>query len=260
MSQFTFDERVVAELEVLYRSRDVKRRRALVLEALAAAPGEAVLDVGCGPGYYVAAVADAVGPHGSVTGVDASPDMLAVAARRTEGLANVNLREGGATQLPVPDGGFDAVLTVQVLEFVEDATTALAELHRALRPGGRVLVWDVDWGTVSWHSSDQERMRRVLQAWDAHLVHPSLPRTLGPRLRAAGFGDVEATGHVFATDELSGETYGGYMTGMIERFTAGHADVGPDVAAAWAAEQRDLAAAGEFFFSCVQFCFTARRP
>ena len=260
MSQFTVDERAVAELEVLYRSRDVVRRRALVLDALAPAAGETILDVGCGPGFYVAAAAEAVGPGGSVTGVDRSPDMLAAAARRVEGHPHVTLLEGDALKLPVPDAAFDAALSVQVMEYVEDATAALAEIRRTLRPGGRVLIWDVDWGTVSWHSADQDRMARVLQAWDAHLVHPSLPRTLGTRLRAAGFADVEAAGHVFSTDELSEETYGGYMTRLIEGFTARHPEIGPDVAAAWGAEQRDLAAAGEFFFTCVQFCFTARRP
>jgi ubiquinone/menaquinone biosynthesis C-methylase UbiE len=260
MSQLNFDERVIADLEILYRSRDVRRRRALVLEALAPAPGEAILDVGCGPGFYVAEAAEAVGSGGSVTGVDQSPDSLAAAARRVAGHPHVTLLEGDALQLPVPDATFDAALSVQVMEYVGDATFALTEMHRALRPGGRVLVWDVDWGTVSWHSADQERMARVLQAWDAHLVHPSLPRTLGARLRAVGFTDVEATGHVFSTDELSGETYGGYMTRIIEGFTARRPEIGPDVAAAWAAEQRDLAATGEFFFTCVQFCFTARRP
>jgi ubiquinone/menaquinone biosynthesis C-methylase UbiE len=260
MSQWNFDEKVAAELEVLYRSRDVLRRRAIVLDALAPQPGEAVLDVGCGPGYYVAAAAEAVGPEGAVTGVDSSGAMLAAAARRVEAHPHVTLLEGDALKLPVDDAAFDAALSVQVFEFVEETAAGLAELRRALRPGGRLLIWDVDWGTVSWHSADQERMRRVLKSWDAHLVHPSLPRTLRAQLRAAGFVDVEATGHVFATDELSGETYGGYMTTMIERFTARQPDVGPELAAAWGDEQRALAAAGEFSFSCVQFCFTARRP
>ena len=42
---------------------------------------------------------------------------------------------------------------MQVLEYVSDPAAALADLHRALRPGGRLVVWDVDWSTVSWHST-----------------------------------------------------------------------------------------------------------
>ena len=52
MSQLVFDEKIVEQLEILYRSRDVLRRRKLVYEALGAQPGDRVLDVGCGPGFY----------------------------------------------------------------------------------------------------------------------------------------------------------------------------------------------------------------
>ena len=82
MSGLEFDERVVEALEFVYTTRDVLRRRALVREALAPEPGERILDVGCGPGFYVAELLDEVGPEGAVVGVDASDASLAMAARR----------------------------------------------------------------------------------------------------------------------------------------------------------------------------------
>jgi SAM-dependent methyltransferase len=193
-------------------------------------------------------------------GVDVSPQMLAVAAKRCERFPNVAFHEGEATALPVEEASFDAALCVQVLEYVPDATAALAQMRRALRPGGRVVVWDVDWGTLSWHSEDPERMARVLRAWDEHLTHPSLPRTLAARLRAAGFEQVGAEGHVFATTTLDPEAFGtGVVLTMVEQFAAGRPSVGPAEAAAWAAEQRDLGARGELYFACTQFCFTGVR-
>ena len=75
--QIEFDERIAAQLEVVYRTRDIKRRRALAQEALVPQPGDEVLDVGCGPGFYVVDILDIVGANGSVTGVDASAAMLA---------------------------------------------------------------------------------------------------------------------------------------------------------------------------------------
>jgi hypothetical protein len=102
-------------------------------------------------------------------------------------------------------------------------------------------------------------MARVLAAWDAHLSHPALPRTLAVQLRAARFEDVLVEGHTFATTELAPDTYGGAITGFVEEYVAG---LGQDEAAdarAWGAEQRELAQRGEFFFACVQFCFAAKR-
>ncbi len=257
MSQLVFDEKIVEQLEVLYHSRDVLRRRKLVYEALGAQPGDRVLDVGCGPGFYSRELLDQVGPEGSVTGVDASPQMLAVARRRSEGFGNARFEEGDATALPVEGESFDRALSVQVLEYVADITTTLGEMHRALRAGGRVVIWDVDWATLSWHSEDPDRMARVLQAWDEHLAHPSLPRTLTASLTAAGFEDVRMEGHAFATAELSEETYGGAALPVIERYVRQQGS--PDVDA-WASEQRALGEGGQFFFACIQFCFSGTKP
>ena len=254
MSQLEFNEQLAAEMEVIYRGRDILRRRALVHEALEASPGDRVLDAGCGPGFYASETLDRVGSDGSVVGVDASEAMLAVAAKRCEGHANVAFHQGDVTALPVADADFDRALSVQVLEYVDDIPAALAELNRVLRPGGRLLLWDVDWATVSWHSEDPARMRRFLAAWDEHLSDPVLPRTLSAQLRGAGFEDVELAGHAFATDDVSPETYPGGLLKLMSDY------VGGDEAGAWAHEQRDLQARGESYFACIQFCFTATRP
>ncbi|MBA3261963.1 MAG: methyltransferase domain-containing protein [Thermoleophilaceae bacterium] len=259
MAELEFNERLSEQMEVVYSKRDLLRRRGLVHEALGAAPGERIIDAGCGPGFYVAELLDRVGPAGEVVGVDASPQMLALAAKRCEGHANGSFHEGDATSLPVESEAFDRALSVQVLEYVADVPAALAELHRVLRPGGRVLIWDVDWATVSWHSGDPDRMEHVLRAWDEHLSDPSLPRTLAARMRAA-FEAVEVEGHSFATDDLTSETYAGALLPLIEDYVAARESIGAEQAAAWAAEQRELAERGESFFACIQFCFTATRP
>jgi arsenite methyltransferase len=257
MSQLVFDDKIVEQLEVLYRSRDVLRRRKLVYDALDAQPGDRILDAGCGPGFYTRELLDKVGPSGSLVSVDRSAQMLAVARRRCEGHANVAFEETDVTDLPVESEGFDRALSVQVLEYVEDFGAALAEMHRALRPGGRAVIWDVDWATVSWHSEDPARMARVLAVWDEHLAHPSLPRRLSAGLRAAGFEDVRMEGHAFATTELSEQTYGGAALPVIERYVR---QQGSDDVDAWADEQRTLGERGQFYFACLQFCFSATRP
>jgi SAM-dependent methyltransferase len=260
MSELAFDDDASSRLEGIYRIEDAVRRRRIAREALGASPGERILDVGCGPGFYCAELVEEVGPSGSVVGVDGSAAMLALAARRCDGLGNVELHEGDAVSLPVKDASFDAALCIQVLEYVADTTRGLAEIHRALRPGGRVVLWDIDWATASLHSDDPVRMERVLRAWDEHLVHRSLPRTLGPRMRSAGFVDVQMKAHPFATIDFDAEAYGAALIPFVAAFVVGRNGITDQEAAAWVAEQQELGARGEFFFASTQFCFTATKP
>jgi len=259
VSGLDFDEPIAKRIEAMYLTRDAGRRRRLVREALSAAPGERILDAGCGPGFYCAEIAPEVGPQGSVVGIDSSAPMLALAERRCAPHANVELRAGDVGALPVADGEFDAALCVQVLEYVPDATAALADIGRALRPGGRALVWDVDWATVSIHAEDAALSDRVLRAWDQHLVHPSLPRTLAPRLRAAGFSSVAMVGHAFTALEFDPELYSVALLPTIAEFVAGREGITEAQAQGWLDEQRRLGERGAFYSAITQFCFTATK-
>lgn len=259
MSQLVFDDDLSRRLESMYSKRDFQRRRRLVLDALSARPGDRVLDVGCGPGFYLAELLETVGPQGAAVGIDGSTEMLGLAEQRCEQYPNAVFHVADANSLPVDDASFDAALSVQVLEYVGDVDQALAEIHRALRPGGRVVVWDTDWSTVSWHSADAERMASVLKAWDAHLSHPSLPRTLARRLRSVGFDGVTAEAHAFATVEFSPESAAVSLMPAIEKYVAGREGMTEEEARSWAEEQRELGERGEFFSAAIQFCFTATR-
>ncbi len=261
MTQLAFDEDVARQIEALYLTRDAGRRRRLVREALGTQPGDRVLDVGCGPGFYCLEIAEEVGPDGQVLGIDAAEPMLALARRRCEACDNVTFKQGDVLSLPVENESFDRALCVQVLEYVEPATAALSEINRTLQPGGRVVIWDIDWGTVVWHSSDPTRTQQILDAWDHHLVHPSLPRSLAPRLREAGFQQVEATGHVFSTvSTLDPETYGGAIIPIIASYVTSSRLIDEDAVRSWVKDQQELSERGEFYFAGVQFCFSGVKP
>lgn len=255
-----FDVDGAAKLERLYSSSaDILRRRRLVSQAVAAAPAERLLDVGCGPGFYVAELADRVGDSGHVTGVDSSQPMLAMAAQRTEGRSNVTLLNGEATDLPVADGSVDAALSVQVYEYIDDIGGALGEMFRVLRPGGRLVVWDVDWSTVSWYSAEADRMARVLRVWDEHLSDPALPQRLAAEMSDAGFVDVQAEGHAFVNTDAGSDAYSGAILPLVEAFVAEHGVTVED-ATGWRSELEALSAANRYFFAVIQFCFSATRP
>ena len=106
-------------------------------------PGEHVVDVGCGAGLDSLIAAGMVGPTGKVIGVDMTPAMLARAGAAATQRSNVEFRGGYAESLPVPDGWADVVISNGVLNLVPDKTSALAEMARVLKPGGRQQVADI---------------------------------------------------------------------------------------------------------------------
>ncbi|MGX9178087.1 methyltransferase domain-containing protein [Mesorhizobium sp. BHbdii] len=99
--------------------------------------GDRALDVACGTGALTLAAAEIAGPSGSVVGLDANPEMLAVARRKP---VQIEWLEGTAEALPLPNNSFDAVVSQFGLMFFEDKPKALAEMMRVLRPGGRLAV------------------------------------------------------------------------------------------------------------------------
>jgi arsenite methyltransferase len=109
-----------------------------VIELAPLAPGARVLDIATGTGLVAMVAAEIVGPTGSVTGIDISPEMLALARqKRPEGdLASVDFREGDAERLEFPDQSFDIVLCASSLYYVPDMMAALREARRVLVPGG----------------------------------------------------------------------------------------------------------------------------
>ncbi len=114
-----------------------------VLGALAA--GEDVLDVGCGAGMDTLIAAQMVGPTGSVTGVDMTPEMAAKARRSVAEmkLGTVTIVEGSAERMPFADASFDVVISNGVIDLIPDKDAVFSEIMRVLRPGGRIQLADV---------------------------------------------------------------------------------------------------------------------
>jgi SAM-dependent methyltransferase len=117
----------------------------VLLERAALRPGEAILDVATGPGTVARLAAEKVGPRGRVVGADISEAMIAIARGKppSTGGASIDFIVSPAAALAVEDGAFDVVTCQQGLQFFPDRPAAVREMHRALKPGGRVVaaVW-----------------------------------------------------------------------------------------------------------------------
>jgi SAM-dependent methyltransferase len=252
-----FDEATSRRVEAAYTSADVVGQRRAVLAMLGLAPGERVLDVGAGPGFLTAEMAEAVGPRGDVVGLEPSESMRALAERRElpAGSAPVRHVDGDATKLPFGDDEFDVVTSTQVYEYIADMPAALAEARRVLRPGGRLFVLDTDWDSVVWHSSDPARMRRILTTWDQHLVDPYLPRHLPRLLRDAGFSVREVRTLPLLTVGWNEATFVAGLIGFVAAFVPGRDGITAEEVAEWADDLRGLGE--DFFFSLNRYLFLA---
>ena len=121
-------------------------------------PGESVLDIACGTGIMARVAKERVGGGGLVVGVDISSDMLSVARNVSPG---IEFREGSAAALPLQEREkFDVVVCHQGFQFFADKTAAVAQMHRALKHGGKLAV-------ATWRSDEESpflyELRRVAE-------------------------------------------------------------------------------------------------
>jgi ubiquinone/menaquinone biosynthesis C-methylase UbiE len=114
-------------------------------DVLAPQPGERILEIGPGTGYYTLDLADWVGAEGTVEIFDLQQEFLDHVMRRAKerGVVNVTPTQGDATELPYAADSVDAVVLTAVLGEIPDQGAALREIERVLRPGGRLVVGEL---------------------------------------------------------------------------------------------------------------------
>ncbi|MGH6654578.1 MAG: methyltransferase domain-containing protein [Actinocrinis sp.] len=213
---------MIGYLDASAGHHEIHRVRSMAYELFAPAVGERLLDAGCGTGEVARQLAVRVGTNGSVTGVDHSSKLIAVATSRDPASA-VEYRTGDITALDFPDGHFDGVRTERVLQHLPDPCTAIKELARVTRPGGRVCVIDTDWTSVTSDGFDhmdevvgqlamftvsdsgrRARSRMVRAGLVETVTHPVTLRFTTPSDAAAV---VPVTNSVFLRERITPELY-----------------------------------------------------
>ena len=160
----------------------IQASKRLMLERMALAPGQAVLEVGCGPGTDVFDMVEIVGAAGRLVGLDASEVMIAEARQRaSERQLPVTFEVGQVQALPFPDATFDVCRAARLLEHLPDTGRALSEMARVTRRGGRVVVFDFDWDTLIIDHPDKETTRTVVRSFSDSIRNGWIGRQL-PRL------------------------------------------------------------------------------
>jgi ubiquinone/menaquinone biosynthesis C-methylase UbiE len=195
-----------------------------------------------------------------VTGVDQSPEFIA-AARRIAGEDGIGERAefvvGDAHALDLPDASFDAAVAHTLISHVRDPLAVLAQTARVIRPGGFVAIFDGDYASLTFGSSDPRlgaAMERAVQSMI--MSSPRVMRELPRLLPRAGLRLVATQAHVYAEAGSSG-----FMINLAETYAPLAASAGllptADVDA-WLADQRRAAADGTFFAACNYYAYIAK--
>jgi ubiquinone/menaquinone biosynthesis C-methylase UbiE len=254
-------ERFIERLEFRAKDPTFVAYREAYLQLVDLAPNAAVLDLGCGTGVVTRALAARAGFAGSVTGIDQSPEFIAAAESLAakDGVGDrVEFLVGDAHALDFPAATFDAAVAHTLVSHVRDPLAVLTEAARVVRPGGPVAVFDGDYASLTFGSSDPRlggAMERAMQS--IIMSSPRVMRELPRLLSRAGLRLAATQAHVYAEAGSSSfllnlaETYGplAASTGLVPA-----ADVD-----AWLADQRRSAQDGTFFAACNYYAYVARR-
>jgi SAM-dependent methyltransferase len=185
-----------------------------LFRAVGLAPGQRILDVGCGSGEPTLTIAQHVAPRGTVTGLDISPRMLAIARLRARlhGVTNARFRAADLGRTRIPGARYHGVVSRFGLMFVADIPRALGALRAALRPGGRAAfaVWGpMSRNPISRLSFDATRpfLKEPPPSPESgpHPLRLGRPGALAGMMREAGFKEVTSVGvkapYVYGSEE-----------------------------------------------------------
>jgi arsenite methyltransferase len=153
------------------------------------------------------------------------------------------------TALPYQEGEFDAVYSVQVLEYASDLEKGLREINRVLRHGGRFVNASTNWSSCVWYSDNPDRMRRVLDGWSAHETYHDLPAILAGELRKAGLQFIRHRAIPLVNTSYGDKRISYWLARLIAGYVRNRVVLSNEKAAAWIAEFTSLEERGDYFFS-----------
>jgi len=224
-------------------------------------PNAVILDVGCGTGEDVIAMARLVGPGGQVIGVDKNPAMIAEGWKRAEGLGlSVQFQVEDSHRLSLADGMFNAVRCDRAAQHMDDPAAAIREMVRVTRSKGIVIVSEPDWETLTIDSANRHLTRRIANFMaDQAVKHGWIGRQLWRILKESGLDEVKATAFPFIiTDYTTADRIWGLQRHA--RQACEHGVISESERIAWHNELCERDREMHFFSSTIGFLAFGRKP
>src|SRR5258708_1726503 len=188
-------------METSHAQPTAQSYKQVMMEQLAVKVGATILDVGCGTGQDALDLAQAVGPHGRVIGIDSSETMLQEArARAAQAQLPVEYVLADATQLPFADASFDGCQASRVFGHLREPERALAEMVRVARTGARIVVADGDMDLIAVDIPDRALVRKVIHAACDQMAQGWIGRQMPRLFRAAGLSNIWVEGRLMPLD------------------------------------------------------------
>ncbi len=237
---------------------DIRALKPVMLRQLALGPGMRLLELGCGAGDDARATARQLRDSGSVVGIDAVPTLVAEATRRSlDGGLPVEFRVGDALALDLEDESFDRCRVERLLMHIDgDPATAVAEVVRVLRPGGRAVVFDFDWDAFVIDGADRELTRRIVRSFSDGMPNGWVGSALPRLLREGGLTEVTVVPHGVA---IPYDFFGWLLSSHLDSALAAGLLTPAELIAWW--DQLDAAhAAGGFFAALLGVVVSGTKP
>ena len=252
-------------LEAIARSMEIRANepamRAITARYLGQLPrhdGMRVLEVGCGNGAATTHLLEHLAP-GQLVGVDPAQGFVDMARARFAERDDVVFAVGDAVATGQPDAHFDLVIAHTVFSHLPDPAAALAEALRVLRPGGRLVVFDGDYATITVALREGDPLQTAVETVLRNLVHdPYVMRRLTAQAEAAGFETEQLEGHGY----LQAKSPDYLLTLLTRGLQAGAAagELGAGLVEGFLDEARARVEAGTFYGAILFVSLVARKP
>ncbi len=218
-------------LETHHISKIVERRQ--MIRDLQLKTGSFIVDAGCGPGLWTPLLAETIGPRGRIIGVDISAEALVTAQQRSYKQwyrRQVQYKCAAFEELPIAPGSADVIFSANVSQYLQKPIDTFATMGRYLTNGGRLVIKDIDFGTLRFHNIDPSLQARVFQArehWEQLRLDEGytfedswVGSKLAGYLRAAGYENIQEKSYRILRKYPLSREYRCYLQGIAEWFVS----------------------------------------